>query len=889
MAATNFTPISLYYSTTAATAPVAGNLVNGELAINITDGKLYYKNNAGVVTLLASTSGASGDVVGPASATDNALARFDLTTGKLIQNSVGILSDAGILTGLTGLTSSGSITFSSLTSGRVTYAGASGLLSDSANLTFSGSILAVTGTQTITNSSGSTLTLDRTSNPGSLQLNFNGTQTGQVQALSGGGLVFYQGSSPTEAMRITSAGLVGIGTSSPIYTLDVNGDAKVTNAVRYYVGSTQYGVSFANAGAFGFEAYQGTYIYWGTGSGASATERMRITSAGNVGIGTSSPGAPLDILSTTSNPSVIVRTGTSDCIVSFKNTGAGGREYWIDSGGTGAGVGAGNLAFYDATASATRMVISSAGNVGIGTSSPVAKLQVKGSGTSGQVSASFILENSSSGTGGMDITGAAGASRWRFLYGGGPSTGTNALTEAMCIGTEGTSAGLVGIGTSFPSQKLNVVGGVVFQNTTLEFGNVTTSANQYVLQYMASGNGYYSYMGVNGSGAGVIDISGLSDNAVYYGARSNVPLQFLTNNTVRTTITSAGLVGIGTSSPSSPLTISTSGVDRTVQINSTDGAGGYGAVLSLNNTGTGGREYYISSTSNADGGVGGGKLKFYDVTTNTTRMLIDSSGNVGIGVTPSAWGSNYKALQIGAQTCLYNAVNYVTSLNTNAYEDSVGALRRIAAGEATRYVQAGGAHQWFSAANGSAGAVATFTQAMTLDASGRLLVGTTTAVGILTVDGLDTYYGGYFTQPSSSSVPVAVHNRGTSSNNVFVSFGTEASFTERGSITYNRAGGLTVYNTTSDYRAKDITGLVTNSGEVIDSVPVYMGKMKDATQERPMFIAHETPVYAHTGEKDAVDKDGNPVYQQMDASTLIPVMWAEIQSLRQRIATLESK
>jgi hypothetical protein len=56
-----------------------------------------------------------------------------------------------------------------------------------------------------------------------------------------------------------------------------------------------------------------------------------------------------------------------------------------------------------------------------------------------------------------------------------------------------------------------------------------------------------------------------------------------------------------------------------------------------------------------------------------------------------------------------------------------------------------------------------------------------------------------------------------------------------------------------------------------------------------MFIAHEVPAYAHTGEKDAVDKDGKPVYQQMDASALIPVMWAELQSLRARVAQLESK
>jgi hypothetical protein len=129
----------------------------------------------------------------------------------------------------------------------------------------------------------------------------------------------------------------------------------------------------------------------------------------------------------------------------------------------------------------------------------------------------------------------------------------------------------------------------------------------------------------------------------------------------------------------------------------------------------------------------------------------------------------------------------------------------------------------------------------------------------------------------------------TSGNNVFHQFGTEGTYTVRGSITYNRGTGLTVYGTTSDYRSKDIYGSVTDSGAVIDSTPVYMGKMKGATQERPMFIAHETPEYAHTGEKDAVNKDGNPVYQQMDASALVPVMWAEIQSLRKRLTALEGK
>jgi hypothetical protein len=132
--------------------------------------------------------------------------------------------------------------------------------------------------------------------------------------------------------------------------------------------------------------------------------------------------------------------------------------------------------------------------------------------------------------------------------------------------------------------------------------------------------------------------------------------------------------------------------------------------------------------------------------------------------------------------------------------------------------------------------------------------------------------------------PILCWNSGTSGNNGLIAFFTETSYTARGAIYYNRAGGVLVYATTSDYRAKDIFGPVTNSGEMIDSVPVYMGKMKGATLERPMFIAHETPEYAHSGEKDAVDEDGNPVYQTMDNSILVPVMWAEIQSLRKRLA-----
>lgn len=63
MAQTGFTPIQIYYSTTASSVPVNTNLANGELAINITDGKLFYKDNGGTVRVLAGTGG-SGVVAG---------------------------------------------------------------------------------------------------------------------------------------------------------------------------------------------------------------------------------------------------------------------------------------------------------------------------------------------------------------------------------------------------------------------------------------------------------------------------------------------------------------------------------------------------------------------------------------------------------------------------------------------------------------------------------------------------------------------------------------------------------------------------------------------------------------------------------------------------------
>jgi hypothetical protein len=295
---------------------------------------------------------------------------------------------------------------------------------------------------------------------------------------------------------------------------------------------------------------------------------------------------------------------------------------------------------------------------------------------------------------------------------------------------------------------------------------------------------------------------------------------------------------------------------------------------------------------NAPSGTAGDAISF------TQAMTLSANGQFIVGRTTAGDSSSALTASIN------NNGPYVTyfsneSTSTSAY--NVSRWAQGAAGSAFGYIGTGGS------AVGNASFANNFvigtqtsnplvfntgdTERARIDSSGRLLVNQTStaagADGILAVtasSGSTQVAATFKTFDGASQYTTIMYNAAGTGNNLLIGFATEAAYTNRGSISYNRAGGLIAYNTTSDYRAKDIFGPVIDSGSVIDSVPVYMGKMKGATQERPMFIAHETPAYAHTGGKDAVDDDGKPVYQQMDASALIPVMWAEIQSLRKRLA-----
>jgi hypothetical protein len=178
-----------------------------------------------------------------------------------------------------------------------------------------------------------------------------------------------------------------------------------------------------------------------------------------------------------------------------------------------------------------------------------------------------------------------------------------------------------------------------------------------------------------------------------------------------------------------------------------------------------------------------------------------------------------------------------------------------------------------------------------IDSSGNLLVGTTSVVAKVTVQGNASANGLQVITPTVDYQTLGLHNTATSGNNLWAVFISDAS-SLRGSISYNRAGGLTVYNTTSDYRAKTVNGAVQNALSKVALLKPSTGRMNDATEDIDFFVAHELQEVvpsAVTGEKDAVNEDNTPKYQMVDKSALIPLLTAAIQEQQAIIESLKAR
>ena len=355
----------------------------------------------------------------------------------------------------------------------------------------------------------------------------------------------------------TSGGNVGVGTASPGTKLDVLGTAG--NTIVQFRATGGAGVSWYSSADYVQESFGGDTLITTTGTGnplslgTDATERIRITSTGNVGIGTTTPASKLTVIGDGYFAGNLTATGTLSVLGSIS------APYFTATDAAATSTFAGGL-----SVGTTAFNVLQNGNVGVGTASPGARLEVNGS----------IIPSSHLAVGTADL--GAPSRYWGKFYGnafeaynggtntfyaqGGTLTVSTAGSPNFFIGTTGN----VGIGTSTPSEKLQVFGNIIsggaatisnfasaagITNFTAVLGDEDTDIPGLILANRGSTNNQRFQMYLDAPNSKIV-----FGNTLSTGQLSDYVFRAASSDLV--TIKSSGNVGIGTTTPASRLSVS---------------------------------------------------------------------------------------------------------------------------------------------------------------------------------------------------------------------------------------------------------------------------------------------------------------------------------------------
>ncbi len=423
----------------------------------------------------------------------------------------------------------------------------------------------------------------------------------------------------------SNPGNVGIGTASPNYKLSVD-DNSITNIPKTLL---QFdAASIADNGGYNIDfrasandlanryvarirgiressGAKSQLSFW-TESGADLLQRMTIRASGNVGIGTASPSYKFTAYGSSSDSEIVASFGSANDISEYTAIGLSGFIAGNDATKAGlalertASFGVGKLHFLnnttiddsDMTLSDSRMVIDIDGNVGVGTTSPSSfnsrgrNLVVNSDGDTG-ITISANTTSSSTLLFADAFAGTGGTATYRGVVEYDHSNDSMAFSTSATEKMRIDSSGNVGIGTTSPGAKLEVVG----SGTAAIFGDGTRAFKVYT-----------------------------DADEVSLLAEGSVPMKFYTSGSEKMRIDSSGNVGIGTTSPATKLHIADVSTP-TIRIEDTTNNKNLQLFHDNNNS-------YIRSST-------GSQLRF-QTNGNNDRMLIDTSGNVGIGTSSPA-------------------------------------------------------------------------------------------------------------------------------------------------------------------------------------------------------------------------------------------------------------